>query len=426
MAQVPNIKLKSTIRRIKIKRPAFNSIAMYPLKFKPFLKFYPYGGRRFVEVLEMQHMPRDRDIAESWEIADHGPEQSIVINGPHGGKTLRQLMQEDARALVGSEVFDRYGDYFPLLLKFLDCDKRLPAHLHPDDETTRKLGMSDPGKTEAWYIARADPGAQAYIGSAWNLTPEKFAEAIEKGDTYDAVMNFIPTETGDTFFVPAGRMHALDEGNLVFEIQQNSDAGFGWDWAGFVEAGVITPEDAQEHKTLAVQAATYENGARQNVPPVTLEADDLKRTFCCACNYFVLEKWNAFKTFTFTDEAPRFNTITVINGAALFRGNGEETFARRGESLLIPAGVDVEIVPQGLTNLGEVEFLRTYVPNLERDVVEFLRENGIEDRAIAALGSYGKGNDLQALVGIDPDTFLVTQAERDAAIKRVAQESTVD
>src|SRR5438045_828262 len=98
---------------------------LYPLKFKPFLKFYPYGGRRFVEVLHKEGVPEGRDVAETWEIADHGEEQSVVVNGPLVGRTLRSLMEEFGADLVGDEIWARYGDYFPLLLKFLDCDKRL-------------------------------------------------------------------------------------------------------------------------------------------------------------------------------------------------------------------------------------------------------------------------------------------------------------
>jgi mannose-6-phosphate isomerase len=113
---------------------------MYPLKFKPYLKFYPYGGRRFVEVLEKDDVPRDRDVAETWEIADHGEEQSTVVNGPLAGQTLNQMMQAHKGSLVGAEVYSAHGDYFPLLIKFLDCDKRLPAHMHPNDAHARAAG----------------------------------------------------------------------------------------------------------------------------------------------------------------------------------------------------------------------------------------------------------------------------------------------
>ncbi len=387
---------------------------LYPLRFKPFLKFYPYGGHRFAEVLEID-VPRDRAIAETWEIADHGPEQSLVINGPLAGKTLRDLMVEYKAELVGAEVWERYGDYFPLLLKFLDCDKRLPAHMHPDDETARLLGMNDTGKSEAWYIVRADPGAAAYVGALSGLGGKEFQDAIQSGNPYDGVMKKIPTRTGDTYFVPPGRLHGLDAGNLAFEIQQNSDAGFGWDWAGFVEAGVVSAQDAARHKPLAVEHALYEDGIQEQTREVVLQEDDDERAFCCACRYFVLERLKIRGNTTFHDKNPRFNTFTVLSGAANFTGNGEVAFAKRGESLLIPADVEVTIEPNALAGAGEVEVLRCYVPDLQRDVIDFLRASGVADVEIAWLGSYGSGNDLLPLLNLRQDLFDVTAAERHQA-----------
>jgi len=378
---------------------------LYPLKFKPHLKFYPYGGRGFVEVLEMDNVPKGRDVAESWEISDHGEEQSIVANGIHAGKTLHQMTAEFGADLVGAEIFEKYGSYFPLLLKFLDCDQRLPAHMHPNDAHAARLGLNDKGKTEAWYIVKADPGAAAYIGSLPGLTPEKFGDAINAGDNYDGVMNKVETRAGDTYFVPAGRLHGLDGGNLAFEVQQNSDAGFGWDWAGFVEAGVIPEADAKAHPALAIECAYYEHGPQETTREITLDWDGDARTFCCACQYFVLERWNIRKTHVATDETSKFNTLTVIGGAMTVTGNGEEVFARKGESLLIPAGLKIEIKPQAGTNGGEVEILRCYVPNLQRDVIEKLRQHGKSDEEIAWLGSYGQGNDLLPLLGLSREYF---------------------
>jgi mannose-6-phosphate isomerase len=388
---------------------------LYPLKFKPYLKFYPYGGRRFAEVLEIADVPRDRDVAETWEISDHGKEQSIVVNGPLTGRTLRSLMEEFKAELVGEEIYSRYGDYFPLLVKFLDCDKRLPAHMHPTDADAKRLGLPDPGKTEAWYIVKADPGAAAYCGALSGLQPEDFREAIAEGNTYDGVMKKIPTRTGDTYFVPSGRLHGLDAGNLAFEIQQSSDSGFGWDWAGFVEAGVISEEDARQHPKFAIECASYEDGPQEQTNEVTLQTEDGERTFCCACQYFVLERLRIRKKTTFADPNPRFNTFTLIGGTATFSANGESIFAKKGESLLIPAGVEVEISPNALSNLGEVEILRCYVPDLECDVVSFLREKGIGDKDIAWLGSYGRGNDLLPLLGLSQDIFNVTPQMRHQA-----------
>lgn len=374
---------------------------LYPLKFRPYLKFYPYGGRRFAQVLKLDDIPQDRDIAETWEISDHGEEQSVVVNGELAGKTLRELMQGFGAELVGKEVYDRYGDYFPLLLKFLDCDKRLPAHMHPNDAHAARLGLPDKGKTEAWYIVKADTGAAAYIGSLPGLTPERFTEAIARGDNYDGVMKKVATKTGETYFVPSGRLHGLDGGNLAFEIQQNSDAGFGWDWAGFVEAGVISPEDARVHPQLAVECAYYEDGKQETTKYVAIEEQGATRTFCCACRYFVLENWNCKANLHFNDEAERFNTFTLINGTAQFVANGHTVAARAGQSLLIPAGVEVEIVP----GTEGVELLRCYVPQLQRDVIDFLRAQGKSDEEIAWLGSYGQGNDLLPLLGLPENVF---------------------
>jgi mannose-6-phosphate isomerase len=399
---------------------------LYPLKFRPYLKFYPYGGHRFVEVLEMEHVPRDREVAETWEISDHGEEQSVVVNGVLSGKTLRELMQHFGAELVGTEVYEKYGDYFPLLLKFLDCDKRLPAHMHPNDYHAARLGLKDKGKTEAWYIVKADPGAEAYVGTLPDLTPEKFADAIARGDTYAGVMNKVETRTGETYFVPPGRLHALDEGNLAFEIQQNSDAGFGWDWAGFVEAGVISKEDARTHPELAIECAYYEDGPRETTKYVTIEEGGAECTFCCACQYFVLERWKARAPLSFSDSASRFNTFTLIGGAATIAGGGHEVFARRGESLLIPAGLEVEVRPQPGTNMGEVELLRCYVPDLQRDVIEVLRARGIADEEIAWLGSYGQGNDLLPLLGLPQEYFNVTREQREKAVEsgKVSRDET--
>ncbi len=365
---------------------------LYPLKFKPFLKFYPYGGRRLVNLLHKENVPTDRDVAESWEIADHGEEQSIVVNGPLQEKTLRQLMQEYKSELVGKDIYDRYGDYFPLLLKFLDCDKLLPAHLHPSDEDTKRMGINDTGKYEAWYIFKADPGADAYCGSLPDLTPEKFSSAIARNDNFEGVMNHVFTKTGHTYLVPAGRVHSIGAGNLAIEIQQNSDAGFGWDWQGFVEAGVINSVDAENHKKWAVETALYEDGAQQHTRPITLSQGDVTRTFCAVCQYFALEKLTITKPFEFMDNAARFNTFTVTDGEAEISGNGESTFAKLGESLLIPAGIKTSIKPE---EDQSVELLRCYVPDIQKDIIDPLRLVGYSDVEIAWLGSYGERNNLR-------------------------------
>jgi len=416
---------------------------LYPLKWKPYLKFYPYGGRRFVNLLHKDGVPTDRDVAETWEVADHGEEQSTVLNGPLAGKTLHELMQEFKAELVGEEVYARYGDYFPLLVKFLDCDKQLPAHMHPNDEQAAQLGLRDKGKAEAWYIVRAEAGGTAYCGARADLTPQTFGAAIERNDSYDGVMKKTATTSGETYFVPAGRLHGLGGGNLAFEIQQNSDAGFGWNWTTFVEAGVISREDAARHPALAIDCALYENGPQEQTKYVSIQetsgsvssgaeadansaeadansaeadansaeadansaeadANSAERTFCAVCQYFVLERWRIKTPFSFHDANARFNTVTLTGGAASFAGGGEIVSAKSGESLLLPPQMEITITPQDAV---AVEVLRCYVPDLARDIIEPLRARDISDRAIAWLGSYGRGNDLLPLLGLPHDAL---------------------
>jgi mannose-6-phosphate isomerase len=233
-----------------------------------------------------------------------------------------------------------------------------------------------------------------------DLTPEKFSEAIARGDNFDGVMNRVATQSGQTYLVPAGRMHSIDAGNLAIEIQQNSDAGFGWDWQGFVEAGVIDPQDAENHKKSAVQCALYEGGAQQHTREITLSQDNIERTFCAACQYFVLEKLTIKSPYEFTDTATRFNTFTITGGEGELSGNGESTFAKAGESLLIPADVKTSIEPAN----ESLEILRCYVPDLEKDIVTPLRQAGFSDTEIAWLGSYGQRNDLARFLEL-PDAW---------------------
>ena len=374
---------------------------LYPMKHHPVFHCFPYGGRRFVSQLSKKDAPNRRDVAESWEISDLGEYQSRVANGPLRGSTLRQLMERFQSRLVGEEVWAVYGDYFPLLVKFLDCDKRLPAHMHPSDEDARRLGLSGSGKAEAWYIVTAEPGAMAYYGSLPGLSPESFRQAIACGDNYDGVMVKVPVRAGQTYFVPAGRLHALDAGCLAYEIQQNSLAGFGWDWAGFVEAGVIPADEAARHPELAIQCATYEDGERQDVAPITARppatcSGHAERVLCAACRYFVLERWSFSEALSFFDAAPRFNTFTVINGSVRVEGHGEEVAAGLGESILLPALVPANF--QSVEVGNPAVLLRSYVPQLRRDVIEPLRAEGCPREAILSLGSYGQGNDLKRIL----------------------------
>ncbi|MGB1815367.1 MAG: type I phosphomannose isomerase catalytic subunit, partial [Rubripirellula sp.] len=198
----------------------------YPLTFAPVLKQTIWGGRLLGDHLK-KPIGSAADYAESWEVVDHGEDQSIVQNGVLAGKTLKQLIRNNADWLLGSKTG---MDSFPLLLKYLDCNRVLSVQVHPDDEYALKMPMPDLGKTEAWYIVAAAPESLIYAGLKEGVDSSTLQAAIKNGTTEDALHSFHPS-AGDIVFIPAGTVHALGAGLLVAEIQQSSDTTFRlFDW----------------------------------------------------------------------------------------------------------------------------------------------------------------------------------------------------
>lgn len=191
------------------------------IKMNPIMKEMVWGGRwladRFGKII-----PSDK-TGESWEIAAHDNGQSTVADGADQGRTLGEMVKEYKEALVGTAVYEKFGDFFPLLVKFIDANQNLSVQVHPNDEQAVRLeGAGISGKTEMWYILDAQPGAKLVYGFNQDLTREKMAEAIRDGKI-EEYLNWVPVQAGDTFYIPAGTLHAIGSGILIAEIQQNSD-----------------------------------------------------------------------------------------------------------------------------------------------------------------------------------------------------------
>ncbi len=207
---------------------------LYPLKFEERLRHYRFGGRRIAE-----HFGKDLPegiIAETWEIVDHGDDVSIVRNGPLAGESLRALTAALGPRLLGRRVAAASPRGFPLLIKFLDAQKTLAMQVHPDDEYAAANEPGETGKTEAWYVIAADEGAALYCGNKSGLSKEDLVRAIE-GKQPERCMVRIPVTKGDTIYVPAGRMHAIGAGLLIYEAQQSCDLTYvPFSWPGQDEA----------------------------------------------------------------------------------------------------------------------------------------------------------------------------------------------
>jgi mannose-6-phosphate isomerase len=196
-----------------------NTIEWYPITFKPILKEKIWGGEQLKTFLSKTE--EDLPFGESWEIADLSNGQSVVAQGALKGKTLGEVVSAFAKAILGTTVVDRFGENFPLLIKYIDAADDLSVQLHPDDTLAEAL-HNGKGKTEMWYILKADPGSQLIIGFEGEMTPEKFDASVENGTVNDH-LQYIDVKEGDCFFISAGLIHAIGKGVVLAEIQQTSD-----------------------------------------------------------------------------------------------------------------------------------------------------------------------------------------------------------
>ena len=199
---------------------------LYPLIFQPAFKERVWGGRE-LERLYGKKLPLGARIGESWEISDRPGDASVIANGPLAGQTLRWLMEQHPAELLGGARTAAAGG-FPLLCKILDARDKLSLQVHPPANQASAL-QGEP-KTEMWFIADAAPDASLYVGLKSGVTRAEFEKKISDGSVADC-FHRIPVKTGDTMFLPSGRVHAIGDGLVIFEIQQNSDTTYRvFDW----------------------------------------------------------------------------------------------------------------------------------------------------------------------------------------------------
>jgi mannose-6-phosphate isomerase len=195
------------------------------LNFKPLYMERVWGGRGLAEHLK-RNLPEDQVIGESWEIVDREDAQSVVASGEFAGQSLREMLSAHAEALLGPGADGTRP--FPILVKWLDCQERLSLQVHPPAAIAPALG-GEP-KTENWYVAHANPEASLIVGLKNGVSREQFESALRDHTAEECVHRF-PVKSGDSILVESGRLHAIDGGNLILEIQQNSDTTYRvYDW----------------------------------------------------------------------------------------------------------------------------------------------------------------------------------------------------
>lgn len=307
--------------------------------FKPIFKTTIWGGERIAPFKGIE--TEQKNIGESWEISGVEGDESIVSNGPDAGKTITQLIDKYGTSLLGERNYKKYGDRFPLLIKFIDAREDLSVQVHPDDKLAHERGRKS-GKTEMWYVLGAEPGARLANGFNRQVESSDYRRLVETGEIMD-VLNFNDIHPGDTFFIPAGRVHAIGKGAFVAEIQQTSDVTYRlYDYKRKDKDG----KERELHTDLAFDAINFNDTEGRSVAytphpdiPVNLMTSPFFTTNLLQIDEKVLRDYSEFDTFV---------VIIAAEGEASLVCGNETLEIRRGTSVLIPASAKgLSIVPKG-------------------------------------------------------------------------------
>ena len=356
---------------------------IYPLKLEALIKEKVWGGRKLERVVSKQ-LPPTVNVGETWEAYD----ACRISNGKYAGQTLGALIGAHASDVLGAAWAT--SAQLPLLFKFLDAKENLSVQVHPDDEAAQRLNGEPSGKTEAWYVLHAEPGAKLQHGFKSDVTRAQWDEAIRLGQ-WDELLAWTPARVGDVFFVQPGLIHALGAGVVVAEIQQNSDLTYRvYDWGR---------TDRELHIEQATAATKLRALQQHTIAPLAIARETLIQHILMACRYFVFERLEVQQSCGDLTTNGKFQIVSCIGGVGELK-YGPRTRRtvpiKTGETLLLPAQLGAYMLAP---IMGEFQLLRSYVPDLRADVIAPLRAAGYADAQIAQLGGeWDEANDVKKLL----------------------------
>ncbi|PKP19888.1 MAG: mannose-6-phosphate isomerase [Bacteroidetes bacterium HGW-Bacteroidetes-21] len=322
---------------------------LYPLKFKPIYKQVIWGGKNISALPNRKSVPAQ--CGESWEISGLEKSESVVANGFLKGNSLSEIIEIYMGDIVGEQNFLDFGTYFPLLIKIIDTEDVLSVQVHPDDETAFEKHNSA-GKTEMWYIIKADSQSDIINGFNKVTNNEEVREKIQQG-TLTEILHHVPAVAGDTFFIPSGRVHAIGKGIMLAEIQQASDITYRlFDWNRKDAEGKgreLHIEDALEVLDYSDRADHYK---RNPLPDMSYPLVN--------CDYFTVNKMElkveVQKDYNTIDS---FIVLLCTQGECVIKTpENEDAPLTFGETILIPACLElVSIEPKD----GSCQLLEIYL-----------------------------------------------------------------
>ncbi len=316
------------------------------IKFRPILKQVLWGGNKIIPFKQLD--AEMEQVGESWEVSGVKDNESIVANGQYEGMKLNDLVALLKGDLVGKENYERFGNEFPLLIKFIDASKQLSIQVHPNDEQAKAKGLKR-GKTEMWYIMESAPDATLLSGLKRAITPEEYKAMVENDTITDALCEYRVGE-GDVFYLPAGRIHSIGAGTFLAEIQETSDVTYRiYDFKRKDKDGNYR----QLHTEAAAECIDYsvENDYRTKYEPRKNEGVELVQ-----CTHFTTSVYDLDEPMLLDySELDSFVVLIALSGECTLSTGDAETQLRAGETVLLPA------TTQTLNVSGTVKFLETFV-----------------------------------------------------------------
>ena len=318
----------------------------YPLQFQPEMKERIWGGRALEQFgLELP----EGAIGEGWMIGDHPNGTTKVINGELAGLGLDQIREQYGKEFFGTRGFSEKNGRFPLLIKLLDCNDDLSIQVHPNDDYTG-LPQGELGKTEMWYVLDAKPGAKIIYGMKPGVDRDQLSQAIAENRIMDCLQE-VPVAAGDSFYIPAGTVHALCAGVVVAEIQQNSDTTYRlYDYNRPGLDGKLR----ELHIEDSLNVIAYEGSGATRMKTDNAQANEWLTL--ATSPYFIVEKGIVSAPWSLQTTPESFTIVVVCDGTGSIAWGGGAQDVKAGECFLLPASLGA------YTLQGSMTVLRSYLP----------------------------------------------------------------
>ena len=316
-----------------------------PLRFQPYYKSVVWGGDKICKYKGVAQ--NEPNIGESWEISAVPGHVSVVEEGEYKGESLTNLIDKFGEELLGKKVIEKYGKNFPLLIKFIDASQNLSVQVHPDDKLAKERHNSL-GKTEMWYLIETEPGAKIYAGLNEEITPEEYEKRVKEGNFFETIAAH-DSNPGDVFYLPAGRVHAIGAGNLLAEIQENSDITYRiYDYDRKDADG--NPREL--HTTLAKDAIDYQVYDNYVSPAPSIDKDE---ETLVKCNHFTTTRIIVDGEKSLKSDGSSFLIVICIRGEVIVGGQDGELKISQGDTVLIPASAtEISLKGKGELLLAQV------------------------------------------------------------------------